>query len=40
MVLKDLNKTGNNIKLDGETDLILRAFKQQNPQIKLSSINF
>ena len=39
-VLKDLNKTGNNIKLDGETDLILRAFKQQNPQIKLSSINF
>ena len=38
-VLKDLNKTSR-IKLDGETDLILRTFKKQNSKIKITSINF
>ena len=39
-VLKDLNRSGKSIKLDGETDLILRTFKKQNPKIKITSINF
>ena len=38
-VLKDLNKISR-IKLDGETDLILRTFKKQNSKIKITSINF
>lgn len=38
-ILKDLNKKSK-IKLDGETDLLLRTFKKQNSKVKITSINF